>query len=143
IPRPDLIDKVAALQKSHSDRNAKFDEQLEKELFLFLIQPALESIKTPRLLIIPHDELHSLSFQALLNPSDGHFLGERFQISYAPSATVFLGLKQAEPIKQGNLLAIADHDIEAAPMEVEAIAQLYTGRNKVLSASLSTESETT
>jgi CHAT domain-containing protein len=54
---------------------------------------------------------------------------------------VFLGLKQAEPIKQGNLLAIADPDIEAAPMEVEAIAQLYTGRNKVLSESLATESE--
>ena len=141
LPRRELIDKITALQSSLSDRNAKFDATTAKELFLFLVQPVLSWIKAERLVIIPHDELHGLAFQALLNPADGLFLGERFQLSYAPSATVLLNLKRAASIAKGNLLAIADPDIEAAPKEVAAIAALYAERSKVIDATLAREAD--
>ena len=35
LPRAEVIDKVAALQKSLADRNARFDETTAQELFLF------------------------------------------------------------------------------------------------------------
>jgi CHAT domain-containing protein/tetratricopeptide (TPR) repeat protein len=141
LPRRELIDKIGVMQSSLSDRNAKFDDVVAKELFLFLVQPALPWIESERLVIIPHDELHGLSFQALLNPADGRFLGERFQLSYAPSATVLLSLKRAASIAKGNLLAIADPDIEAAPKEVAAIAALYSKRSKVIAETLAREAE--
>ena len=141
IPRHELIRKIAALQKSLADRNGKFDEQTAQQLFLYLVQPVLGRIKTERLLIIPHEELHGLSFQALLNPGDRRFLGERFQLSFAPSATVFLGLKRAASIQNGKLLAIADPDIEAAQKEVDAIAEIYAQRNKVVNQTLAKEAD--
>lgn len=141
LPRRELIDKIGAMQNSLSDRNVKFDDTMAKELFLFLVQPALAWIKAERLVIIPHDELHGLSFQALLNPADGRFLGEHLQLSYAPSATVLLRIKPAGAIGEGNLLAIADPDIEAAPKEVAAIAALYAGRGKVIDAELAQETD--
>lgn len=141
LPRRELIKKITALQASLADRHAKFDAAVAKELFLFLIQPMLPRIKSDRLVIIPHDELHVLSFQALLNPADGRFLGEQFQLSYAPSATVLLNLKRAASIAKGNLLAIADPDIEAAPQEVAAIAALYPKRSQVIDEFLPQEAE--
>jgi CHAT domain-containing protein/tetratricopeptide (TPR) repeat protein len=141
LPRRELIDKISAMQASLSDRNAKFDDTVAKELFLFLVQPALSWVKSDRLVIIPHDELHGLSFQALLNPGDGRFLGERFQLSYAPSATVLLNLKRAASIAKGNLLAIADPDIDAAPKEVSAIAALYAKRSRVIAEPLAREAD--
>jgi len=40
LPRSELLAKVAALQKSLSDRNNAFDRKTARELYLFLIQPA-------------------------------------------------------------------------------------------------------
>ena len=46
LPRTEVIEKVAALQKSLADRNAKFDERTARELFLFLVQPAIGRIRS-------------------------------------------------------------------------------------------------
>ena len=40
------LHKIAALQKSLSDRNVRFDETTARELFLFLIQPVLSRIRS-------------------------------------------------------------------------------------------------
>jgi CHAT domain-containing protein len=141
LPRPQVMEKVAQLRKSLDDHNAPFAEQTARELFLFLVQPTKPWLKSDHLVIIPHEDLHQVPFQALQDPADGRFLGEHHALSYAPSATVLLGLKKATGIAGGTLLAIADPDIEAARDEVEAIAKLYPGRAKVVKEPLVKETE--
>ena len=141
LPRTELMKKVGALQRSLADRNAKFDETTARELFLFLLQPALPRLRGERLVIIPHEDLGKIPFQALQDPSDGRFFGERFQISYAPSASVLLGLKRSPGSLGGRLLAVADPGIAAAGPEVLAIAKLFPGGSKVVTDSLAREAD--
>jgi CHAT domain-containing protein len=141
LPRSEMIGKVAALQKSLADRNARFDETTARELFLFLIQPVLARIRSERLVIIPHEDLHYVPFQVFQDPADGRYLGERFQITYAPSASVLLGLRRPPGLSGGRLLAVADPSIDAAVPEVQAIAKLFPGRNKVVVDELAREGD--
>lgn len=141
LPRTQVIGKVAALQKSLGDRNARFDETTAKELFLFLIQPVLPRIRSERLVIIPHEDLNYVPFQVFQDPADGRYLGERFQITYAPSVSVLLGLKRSTALSGGRLLAVADSSIAAAGPEVQAIAKLFPGRSKVVTDVLPRETE--
>jgi CHAT domain-containing protein/tetratricopeptide (TPR) repeat protein len=141
LPRPQVIAKVASLQKSLSDRNAKFDETTARELFLYLIQPVLAQIRSDRLVIVPHEDLNYVPFQAFQDPADGRYLGERFQISYAPSASVLLGFKRSSTLAGGRLFAAADPSIVAAVGEVASIGKLFPGRSRVISNNLALESE--
>lgn len=141
LPRTQVIAKVRALQQSLADRNAKFDQAAARELFLFLVQPALGQIRSERLVIVPHEDLGTIPFQALQDPADGRFLGERFQISYAPSASVLLALRRSPGLAGGRLLAVADPGITAARPEVEAIAKLFPGRSKVVTDELAREAD--
>ena len=68
FPRSELKAKVAALRASVSSPDAKFDEKSARELFLYLIQPALSWIKSRQLVLIPHAEMHRLPFAALVAP---------------------------------------------------------------------------
>jgi CHAT domain-containing protein len=60
---------------------------LSQELYKLLIQPALPHINGKELLIIPHDVLHYVPFQALLAPS-GKYLIEDYPINYLSSASL-------------------------------------------------------
>ncbi len=133
LPRPQVMAKVASLQRSLSDRNATFDETTARELFLYLIQPVLAQIHSDRLVIVPHEDLNYVPFQVFQNPADGRYLGERFQISYAPSATVLLGFKRSTTLAGGRLFAAADPSIVAAVGEVASIGKLFPGRSRVVS----------
>jgi len=136
LPHVELIKKAAALHESLVARrdapDARFDEDTSRQLFLYLIQPILASIKSRHLILVPHEELNSIPFQALQDPSTGQYLGETFAISYAPSATVLANLENRSTLKSGRLLAVADPSIHEASDEVHAIAKLYPGRSKVV-----------
>lgn len=129
-----LTGRVASLRNSLTDPHSTFDEPSAVELFLELVNPVLPYVRTHHLVIVPHEDLANLPFQVLKNPEDGSFLGERFEISYAPSATVLSGLGRRPDFAHGNLLAIADPGIGNAVAEVKAIGGLYpgTGRAKLL-----------
>jgi CHAT domain-containing protein len=139
LPRTQVIGKVAALQASLQDRRARFDETAARELFLFLIQPALARIRSARLVIIPHEDLHHVPFQVLQDPASGRYLGEQFQVTYAPSASILLGLKRSPGLSGGRLLAVADPSIVAARPEVRTIAKLFPGRSHVVMDALTRE----
>jgi len=141
LPRTEVMGKVAALHKSLADRNVRFDETTARELFLFLIQPALSRIRSERLVIIPHEDLQYVPFQVFQDPADGRYLGERFQITYAPSASVLLGLRKSPGLSGSRLLAVADPGIPAAGSEVRAIANLFPGRSKVVLDELAQEKD--
>jgi len=141
LPRTEVIKKVAALRKTLRNANENFDDTTARELFLFLIQPVLKDIRSQHLVIIPHDALNQLPFQVLQNPADNSFFGEWLHISYAPSASVLVGLKRVEGLADKQLFAIADPEIPAAPGEVKAIAALYPNRHDKVIDRLITETE--
>ncbi|MFQ5830850.1 MAG: hypothetical protein ACE5JD_17090, partial [Candidatus Methylomirabilia bacterium] len=88
LPRSELIKKVTSLRSGLVDRNAKFDEDTAREMFLFLIQPALKWIRTNHLVIIPHEALNYIPFQVLRNPSNNRYLGR--SSSSQPNETLCL-----------------------------------------------------
>jgi CHAT domain-containing protein len=141
LPRTQLTAKVASLQKSLADRQGMFDDTTAREMFLFLIQPVLAQIHSDRLVIIPHEDLNNVPFQVFHDPVDGRYLGERFDVSYAPSVSVLLGLKRSSPLTGGRLLGAADPSIVSAPGEVAAIARLFPGRGRTVTDVLMRESD--
>ena len=102
IPQRELSDKVRSLYDSLADRKVGFDAETAHELYLFLVAPARPWIRSRRLVIIPSAELHQVPFEALQNPADGRFLGEEFELSYASSATVLLGMKPPRSPRDGR-----------------------------------------
>ena len=136
LPRLALITKVAALRASMSKRDAEFRDDVSKQLFLYLIQPALSWLSTERLVIVPQGDLQSLPFQAFVNPADGTYVGERFQISYAPSASILVTMKKQRNLGGGVLLAAADPSLPSAPEEVHTLAALYPNKPRVISDTL-------
>jgi CHAT domain-containing protein len=129
----DLVDRsVAWLRESLSRGDSKFDEVSSRELFLVAINPVLKSIKTRHLVIIPHESLNVLPFQVLQDPADGKYLGEKFEITYAPSATVLANLERMPNLASGRLLAVAYPGMTDSMKEVQAIASLYPGRSKTI-----------
>lgn len=135
LPRSQLITKVSALRDSlESGADTPFDQEHAHQLYLYLIQPMVPYLRTRHLVIIPHEELNSIPFQALLDPGSGSYLGETYAVSYSPSATVLESLAQPESLASGKLLAVADPGLSAAIDEVTAIGKLYPNRSKVVTA---------
>lgn len=96
------------------------------------------------LIIVPHGELHFLPFQALLiESSPDRFLVERFQVTYAPSASLWLRLsgRQRNAASDGVLAFAPRTDaLPASRGEVQAISNIYGDRASVLVGSAASES---
>ncbi|MFN8454148.1 MAG: CHAT domain-containing protein [Anaerolineae bacterium] len=77
----------------------------------------------PKLVIIPHGLLHQVPFQALFDGQQ--YLLERFEISYAPSATVLALCQGRTPPHPGKalVLGVPDPLIPAVASEVQAVVQ--------------------
>ena len=102
LPRCELIKKIGALRMSLEDvkavkkaGKAMFNEQISREMFLYLIQPVSGWIKTNHLVIIPHEELNNIPFQVfqihrMLNTSENLL---RYPM---PSMLVLVDLKRQE-----------------------------------------------
>lgn len=136
LPRLELIKKVNSLRESLKnparDSEAKFDEQTAREMFLFLIQPVLKWIQTDHLVVIPHEDLNYVPFQIFYDGERNKYLGELFQLSYAPSATILSRLKKVKSISGGNLLAVDSSSLVEGENEVKALGQLYSARSKIV-----------
>ena len=130
LPPEQLEQKVKKLRASISDKEQTFDATMARQLFLYLIEPVKADVKQERVVIIPYGVLNRIPFQVLQDPQDGRFPGERWQISYAPNATILVKSKKSTNLQGESLLAVADPEISEAPKEVEAIAALFPGKNK-------------
>jgi CHAT domain-containing protein len=140
LPRFLLREKLAQLLDSMQKQDMPFRTDLSKQLYLFLIQPILEWVHSDHLILIPQGELQGLPFQALQDPT-GVFLGERFQLSYSPSAAILLRLKKQRNLAGGSLLAAANPKLPTAREEVNSIASLYPNHQKVWIDTLIRKSE--
>ena len=105
-------------------------------LHLRLITPLQPETFRRRLLIAPHDRLHSLPFAALCDPKTRRFLIEDHVVSYLPSAGVLPILRAAETPVEGSALVLGapaplDTTLEPLPGardEAAAVAHLLATR---------------
>lgn len=85
-----------------------------------------------RLIIVPHRSLHYLPFHTLINLQE-QFLGEKYEISYLPSAAVLSYCREKNTDKKENLLAFEYGNLNIPPYpplpnsitEVEGLKKLY------------------
>jgi CHAT domain-containing protein len=88
VRRRELVSKVSALRESvlQLEEKEKFRVS-SQELYKLLIEPALQHVRGKELLIIPHDVLHYVPFQALVS-SQGKYLIQDYPIYYLSSASL-------------------------------------------------------
>ena len=88
-----------------------------------------ESGSVHKLTIVPHGPLHQVPFQALF---DGErYLLERFEISYAPSASIYAlcQSKALHPLDKALVMSVADPLIPAVTGEARAVARHFSDVN--------------
>jgi CHAT domain-containing protein len=132
LPRRDLVAKVGALRESvfQLGEKEKFRAP-SQELYKLLIEPALQHIQGKELLIIPHDVLHYVPFQALLSPQ-GKYLIRDYPVYYLSSASLmqFTHAKRRasgeSALVMGNpSLGDEAYNLRFAEREAKEVATLY------------------
>jgi tetratricopeptide (TPR) repeat protein len=95
------------------------------DLYDRLVRPLADDLDGDQLIIVPHGPLHGVPFHALY---DGQgYLIERYEISYAPSATV-MARCQARPrrsLERALVVAVPGDGIPYVAQEAEAVAALF------------------
>ncbi|MBI3241835.1 MAG: CHAT domain-containing protein [Chloroflexi bacterium] len=86
-----------------------------------------ETASPPKLVVVPHGILHQVPFHALFDGKQ--YLIDRFEISYAPSLTVWALCQKrtAPPARKALVFGVADSLIPAAAAEAKAVAQHLDG----------------
>lgn len=132
LNRSELISKVSALRESIQkvDGKEKFKE-LSQELYRVLIEPALPHIQGKELLIIPHEVLHYLPFQALLSPQ-GRYLIQDYPIHYLSSASVMQFTSEKKRARRETAMVMGNpslgdqaYNLRFAEREAKEIAKIY------------------
>lgn len=127
LPRSELKRKVAVLRESLIDPTRPYNKNMAHQLYLYLLSPILDQIDTNRLVIVPHEDLHYLPFQALHLGSGKGYVGANYEITYAPSASILSSLPPPQPLGNPSTLAIADPSLSFAPSEVESLGARFGG----------------
>jgi CHAT domain-containing protein len=128
--RKDLAAEVDAFRQAIFTRSAAIRE-LGERLHALLVAP-LQLAPGEQLLIVPHDSLHYLPFQALRN-ADGYLI-ERHALAFAPSANVALQLVKRSTVQGGRLVAFGNPGTDEklalpnAEREVGLIGGLFPDR---------------
>jgi CHAT domain-containing protein len=132
LSRRDLLSKVGSLRESvfQLGEKEKFRAS-SQELYKLLIEPGLPHIRGKELLIIPHDVLHYLPFQALLS-SQGKYLIQDYPIYYLSSASLMQFTKEKkraggeQALVMGNpSLGDQAYNLRFAEREAKEIARVY------------------
>ena len=95
-----------------------------QEFYRQLISPMERDLDAEHLIIAPHDFLHYLPFQALLDGD--RCLGDRFSISYTPSGSVYhlCSTKSVEATDRALILGVPDPSAPHILDEVRAVASV-------------------
>ncbi len=128
--------ELARQVKTLRDNIANFGDPKELRehstaLYFQLIEPVISQISGKELIVVPHDVLHYLPFQALLG-SDGRYLVEKYPISYLSSASLLQFTKEKSRAMGERVLALGNPDLgdsklnlQFAGMEAKEIKSLY------------------
>ena len=110
-----------------------------QEFYRRLIAPIEKDLDADHLIVAPHEFLHYLPFQALL---DGNVpLGERFSISYTPSGSVYYlcGAKSAPLEERSLILGVPDPGAPHILDEVRAVAPVLPHAEVLLGSEATSE----
>lgn len=150
VSRESLADLVAftrhSLEKPDDSKSRPLWNPPLERMYRELIDPVEKRgylAGKRRLVIVPHGDLHFLSFAALQSPRTHRFLIEQFEIGYAPSATVWMQLRNRKPVaRTRRILAMAPHinELPASRNEVGAIGNIYGKDAIVLTGANASES---
>jgi CHAT domain-containing protein len=138
-PASELLRLSGNLKDGLLGKSAPFDDNAAKDLYSLLIAPMSRWVETNHLVIIPAPELQGLPFQALLDETDGKFLGEKVAISYTPSASVAVRLRSGSKLEGAKVLTVIGPNLEHAEAEAAAVAANYP-HSQVLRGSSATRS---
>ena len=119
ITRSELVSKVTDLRDIiyQIGEKERFNT-ISQELHKLLVQSALPHISGKELIIVPHDVLHYLPFQALLSP-DGRYLIEQYPFSYLSSASLLQFTKEKRRAGGEKLLAFGNPDLNDSKMSLQ------------------------
>jgi CHAT domain-containing protein len=132
LNRKELISKVAALRESiyRVAEKEKFKE-LSQEIYRLLLEPALPHIRGKELLIIPHDVLHYLPFQALLSSQSRHLIQD-YPIYYLSSSSLMQFTREKRRASREKALVMgnpslgdAAYNLRFAEREAREVARVY------------------
>lgn len=118
-----------------SDKMLQATKEHLHELYLDLIPPIENALKGKKsITFVPHGFMHYFPFHALF---DGEkYLIDRFEISYAPSATIYDACARQDRETAGTPLVIGVPDVRAPHIheEVENIAAVFSGATVLVGA---------
>jgi CHAT domain-containing protein len=95
------------------------------ELYKYLVAPFINEVETPHLAIVPHGSLHFLPFHAFF---DGEkYLIDDYEISYAPSASVFKYCLEKPVVQNASplLVGVADASVPLVKEELSRLKLLF------------------
>jgi len=132
VTRKELVSKVGALRESvfQLGEKEKFRASAQ-ELYKLLIAPALPHIRGKELLIIPHDVLHYVPFQALIS-AQGKYLIQDYPVYYLSSASLMQFTREKRRASRETALVMgnpslgdAAYNLRFAEREAREIAAVY------------------
>jgi CHAT domain-containing protein len=131
VARKDLVAKVTELRDIiyQLGEKERFNG-LSQEIYKLLIQPALLHIRGNELVIVPHDVLHYLPFQALVG-TDNRYLIEKYPIYYLSSASLMQFTQEKRRAMGEKVLAFGNPDLDDPQMALQ-FAEIEAGEIKKL-----------
>ncbi|HEY1335401.1 MAG TPA: CHAT domain-containing protein, partial [Myxococcaceae bacterium] len=110
VPNADLLEPQIRAWTGLLERRDGTDRAAGARLYRELLAASLAVLPrgTDRLIIVPDGPLHRLPFDALSEGSGTSYLAERFSVSIAPSASLWLRLRASPRLGAGKLLVLAD-----------------------------------
>jgi len=132
IERKALLARVSALRDSAVEAGDKEKFAIaSRGLYNLLLGPALRHVRGKELVIVPHDALHYLPFQALLSPDD-RYLIQDYPIHYLSSASLmqFTHAKRRTTAERALVLGnptLGDeaYNLRFAEREAREVASVY------------------
>jgi CHAT domain-containing protein len=103
-----------------------------QEIYSSLIQPVRRHLEADHLVIVPHGFLHLLPFHALWEGNQ--FLSDQFEISYAPSASVYqlCSKRELEPQSESLVFGVPDQLAPHIAHEAQSVASVLPGAHLFL-----------
>jgi CHAT domain-containing protein len=127
-----VTNRVQAFRDLIAARDRQPDmERMAQTLFDELVRPGLQGHTPKELLIVPHDALHYLPFQALM-PAPGRYLLQEVPLHYYSSASLMQFTRAKEQAGAPSLFALGNPDFQDetlslpyAAREARGIASLF------------------